>query len=267
MPARLLRQPAKVLVLLVPLVAWTPPRCCAAAPPPPARQSAYPAAEDLLESMLAGLPSVPLRVMAQILSRDRGGSLEGRVNAEMLLDWHGRSPSAKYTIRDAFGTNLEGLNVRWLAGGKQQVRYFRGERLVATALPDLDSAVAGTDLSWIDLSLAFLWWKGGRTVGAERIKGRFCYMVDLPAPPDGAGRYAAVRLWVDPEIRILLQAAAYDRAGALLKVLEVKSFKKVGGVWVIQNVDVVSQPSRHKTSLRVRQAEAPGSPAPAPRKP
>ncbi|MFH0954439.1 MAG: outer membrane lipoprotein-sorting protein [Verrucomicrobiota bacterium] len=246
-------------VALVPRAARpVPAEATESAERPPA---AYPEADRLLASVMAGLPDVPIRIATQLQSRRRDGTLDRKLNAEMVLDWRGRSPSAKYTVKDAFGGTLEGLNIRWLAGGKRDARYFKGDPLVAAARPSLDSPVAGTDISWIDLSLSFLWWTGGRTVGSETIKGRFCYMVDLPAPPKEAATYAGVRLWIDPQIRILLQAAAYDRAGQLVKLLEVKSFRKVRGVWVIQNIDVETLPSRHKTSLRVRQVEvlAPGA--------
>lgn len=224
----------------------------------PVMAPALPDADELMRGVVASLPAVPLTVKAQILSKKPGGGVERTLNVEMRLDWHGRIPSAKYTVRDAFGDNLSGLNIRWPEPGKQEFRYFKGDSLVGTPLNNLYDRVEGTDISWADLSLAFLWWEGGRTVGAERIKGRFCYIVDLPAPPGGGAGYAGVRLWIDPQIHILLQAAAYD-GGQLVKLLEVKSFRKVRNVWVVQNLDVQSLPGRHKTTLRVREAEYPGS--------
>ena len=52
----------------------------------------------------------------------------------------------------------------------------------------------------------------------------------------------------------MLQAAAYYAQGQLVKMLEVKSFKKIRGVWIIQDLDVQSFPVRHKTTLRVKEA-------------
>ncbi|OQW95301.1 MAG: hypothetical protein BWK77_07735 [Verrucomicrobia bacterium A1] len=230
----------------------------------PAEAPAYPDARELLSAVLAGLPDVPVRITAQIQSKSRSGTLEKTLTAEMDLDWRGRPPTARYIIRDAFGGNAAGLNITWKADGRRTLRYFTGPSLVSAALPDLDTPIEGTDISWLDLSLSFLWWSGGQTVGAEKIKGRFCHIVDLPAPESDSASCAGVRLWIDPEIHILLQAATYDREGQLLKLLEVKSFRKIGDVWVIQNIDVQSFPMRHKTSLRVRQA-APESPASASR--
>ena len=219
---------------------------------------AYPAAQELLDTVTASLPAVPVLVKAHIQSRNTGGEVERTFGADMRLDWHGRPPSAKYTIRDAFGDALEGLNILWRGGGERELRYFKGDPPVAAKLDNLYGPIQGTDIGWTDLSLSYLWWRGGKTVGAEKIKGRYCYIVDLRAPADEAGEYAGVRLWIDPQIRILLQAAAYDAQGQLVKMLEVKSFKKIRGVWIIQNLDVQSFPVRHKTTLRVKEALAEG---------
>jgi hypothetical protein len=219
----------------------------------------YPDAQELLSAVLAGLPDTPIRITAQLQCKSRSGEREKTLNAEMNLDWGGRPPSARYTLRDAFGGNVAGLDIAWRGDGRREFRYFSGASLVVASLSSLDLPIEGTDISWMDLSLSYLWWRGGRTVGAEKIKGRFCYILDLPAPASEAGACAGVRLWVDPEIRILLQAASYGRQGQALRLLEVKSFRKIRNTWVIQNIDVQSFPARHKTSLRVREAEAAGS--------
>ena len=219
---------------------------------------AYPPAEQLLDTVTASLPAVPVLVKAQIQSRTAGGEVERSFGADMRLDWHGRPPSAKYTINDAFGDTLEGLNIIWPEAGQREFRYFKGDPPVAAKLDNLYGAIQGTDIGWTDLSLSYLWWRGGKTVGAEKIKGRYCYIVDLRAPAGEAGEYAGVRLWIDPQIKILLQAAAYDAQGQLVKMLEVKSFKKIRGVWIIQNLDVQSFPVRHRTTLRVKEASVEG---------
>jgi hypothetical protein len=218
----------------------------------------YPPATELLDTVTASLPAAPVLVKAQIQSRNASGKVERSFGADMRLDWRGRPPSAKYIIRDAFGDSLEGLNITWPEAGPREFRYFKGDPPVATAVENLYGAIQGTDIGWMDLSLSYLWWRGGKTVGAEKIKGRYCYIVDLRAPADEAGEYAGVRLWIDPQIRILLQAAAYDGQGRLMRMLEVKSFKKIRGVWIIQNIDIQSFPAGHRTTLRVKEATVEG---------
>lgn len=214
-----------------------------------------PDARSLLDSVLESLPAVALKIDAQLLSRTREGKLDRTLNAEMRLDWKASPPTAKYTIRDAFGRDLEGLDIIMKTEGVREVRYYKGDPLVTAPPPDLYGPIQETDVNWTDLSLSFLWWPGGRTVGAEEIRGRFCYIIDLPAPPSEPGTYAGMRLWIDPQIHILLQAAGYDGSGQMVKLLEVKSFKKIRDVWVIQNLDMQSFPTRHKSSLKVKSVD------------
>lgn len=223
-------------------------------------EASWPDAGELVRGVVAGLPDVPVVIQAQLQSKDRRGVIEGVLNAEMTLDWYGRPPSAEYRIRDAFGTERETLRLSWEEPGPPACRYSRGDPPVAGDLPDLYRAIEGTDISWVDLSLSFLWWPGGRTVGMEKIKGRMCYIVEIPAPADEPGGYAGVRLWIEPRIRIMLQAAAYDAGGEVLRLVEVKSFKKVRDLWLIQNLDVQTFPGRHRTSLRVREVAVAGEP-------
>lgn len=214
-----------------------------------------PPAQQLLDSVIASLPATPLKVTAELQAKAPDGSTARKLNVEMRLKWRGDKASAQYTIRDAFGDNREGLNISWDAAGKRSYRYFQGDTLVATAMTNLYELIEGTDISWMDLSLSFLWWPNGRTVGREIVKGRTCYAVDVPAPAGETGLYAGVRIWIDPQIRILLRAQAFDRETQPIRQLDVKSFKKIKDVWVIQDIDVTSLPSQHRTSLRVRQAE------------
>lgn len=242
------------------LVVWAGPGTRAAFDDQPVAEpsGAWPEAQELIRSVAAALPTVPVLIQAQLQVRDRRGAVERVLNAEMRLDWYGQPPSAQYVIRDAFGTPREGLSLTWHKPGPPAYRYFRGEALESQELPDLYQPLEGTDISWVDLSLSFLWWPGGRTVGQERIKGRLCYVVDLPTPAQEQIPCAGVRLWIEPHIPMLLQAATYDREGAILRLMEVKSLKKIREVWVIQNLDVQSFPGRHRTSLRVRQVTVAG---------
>ncbi len=221
----------------------------------PLDEPAFPSAAELLNKVLSSFPEVPVRVEAQLLSKTRAGELQKKINAVLWLDWGGREPETRYLIEDAFGRPLEELQIKWSRSGSRETRYRAGDPLVDAPLPNLHERIQETDISWIDLSMAYLWWPYGKTVGAERVRGRFCYIVDMPSPEDEPGAYAGVRLWIDPEIGILLQAAAYDSGGQLVKLLEVRSFKKVRDVWIIQNIDIQSYPARHKTSLRVQKAE------------
>jgi negative regulator of sigma E activity len=123
-------------------------------------------------------------------------------------------------------------------------------------LEDLNRSIAGLDLDWADLSLSFLWWDGARVIGSERVRGRFCHIVDLKAPEGQVSRYAGVRLWIDPETSLLMQADAYDARNRPVRRLQVKSLRKIDDIWMVQNLDIFTQPSRDRVTLRVRNVKA-----------
>ena len=247
----------RVTVALACLLAAGPACFSVPAGEPEQETQAIPGADELIRSVLAGFPAVPITISAELQSRNSRGDVEKKLNVEIMLDWHGRTPSARYTIRDAFGKNLEGLTVKPSRSGPSSYRYFQGEALVASKLPDLSRKIQDTDFTWNDLSLSFLWWPNGSTAGLEEVKGRRCYVVDLPAPDGTDSGDSGVRVWVDPQAHMLLQAAAHDAGGRRTRLLQVKSFKKINKVWMIQNLDMQSFPSGHKTVMRVRRVETP----------
>jgi hypothetical protein len=210
-----------------------------------------PDAGRLQRAVIAALPDVPMQIQAVIRSKQQGGRVERVVNAEVELNSEAGVYSATYTILDQLGGELEQLVVSRQPEVAPSYRYRVGEPLRDAPAPGLYDKVQGTDLTWVDLCLSYLWWPGGETVGTDRLRGRFCYIVDLPAPDDLAREFDRVRVWVDPKINMLLQAEAYDNAGERIRKMSVESFKKVDGVWFIKDIDVYSFPSKNHTSLRV----------------
>lgn len=102
--------------------------------------------------------------------------------------------------------------------------------------------IPGTDLCYEDLSLRFLYWKGGRVLadGADsRIKGRDCYIVEVPNPQPKTGQFARVRLWLDKENGTAWQIDGYGADGRLLKRFSITSVKKLSdGSWFFKEMKV-----------------------------
>lgn len=240
----------RVLLLLAAVAAALPMRAGAEDAAP-----GLPEASALLGRVIASLPDIPLLIAGELQSRDRNGDLEGRMAVEMLLDWQDEPPTARYTLRDDFGRTTSHLAITWRPGEDPEYRYFEGQPLQAAPLPDLVAPIGSTDISWMDLSLSFLWWPGGRTVGVEEVRGRSCFVVDLTAPPGTFPGCAGVRLWLEPRIHIMLKAEAYNAANELIRRMEIKSFKKINDRWVIKDIELTSLPERSKTFLRVRDVQ------------
>jgi hypothetical protein len=219
------------------------------------RPLVLPGAAELLARVRAALPGEPLRIEARLVTRSRDGDVLGELNAKLLVDWRPGTPHAEFLIRDAFGADLERMRIQYGPDGASSFTYLRGDPPEEARPPDLNTAIQETDITWADLSLAFLWWPGGKTTGAEKVKGRLCFTVDIPAPNPEESGLGTVRLWVDPEANVLLRVAGYNRAGEHIRQLDVKSLKRIEDLWVIKDLVVLSYPSRRKTLLRVHSVE------------
>lgn len=215
-----------------------------------------PTAQEILARVREALPSVPMDVQARFQSKSRRGGLEAEGRVDIHTEWGGSPPSARYVLRDLFGEEQQRFEIEWDMGGTASFALSTGSPPVLVGQPDPTAPVPGMDFSWADLSFSFLWWKDARLAGMERKKGRLCRVVDVIAPDPEKGEYAGMRLWIDPEIGLLLQAEGYNRENERIRRMEIKSFKKIEGLWTIQDIDVESFPSRHKTLLRVRDVEA-----------
>ena len=115
----------------------------------------------------------------------------------------------------------------------------------------LKEAIQGTDLSFEDLAMRFLYWPKGQVLGSEKIKGQDCWKIRLENPRRNAGRYALVYAWVHKKAGALMQAVGYngqDPAKAL-KRFQVTDIMKVGEAYTLRTMRVDSyDPVAQKTT-------------------
>ncbi|MDP6491064.1 MAG: outer membrane lipoprotein-sorting protein [Kiritimatiellia bacterium] len=209
-------------------------------------------ADGLLDDVLLRFPRDPLDIRGEMIVRKRRGVELARVPFEMAVDWGADPARFHYRVLDAEGGVQRELALRMRPGGRPEPMGESGDPI------DLDSAIVPTDLTWADLSLSFLWWRGGRIVGTDRVKGRDCYLVDVPAPEWGVDStgYSRVRLWVDQSLHMLLRADGFDAADKQVRSLWVRSLKKTDGRWMIKDMEVQGYPSVHRTRLRIHSVRA-----------
>lgn len=100
--------------------------------------------------------------------------------------------------------------------------------------------IAGTDVCYEDLSLRFLYWQGGKMVDAgddARIKGRDCYVVEVPNPNPAVGQFAWVRMWVDKDNGTTWQIDGYGKDGKLKKRFSITSVQRLSdGSWFFKQM-------------------------------
>jgi len=104
---------------------------------------------------------------------------------------------------------------------------------------DLDRRVRGTDFTYEDLALRFLYWPGPKLLGQDIVRTRGAWKLEIQSPRE-TGQYGVARLWVDRESGALLRVEGYDRGGNLVKRFEVNSVQRVGDQWFLKQMRVES---------------------------
>ncbi len=208
-----------------------------------------PSAAELLQTAVAILPREPLGLKGTLTVRRQRGQVLGEYRFVMQLDWGNATPRATYEVQDAFGRTLERLTVT-RAGGRAELALEQGDPLADAPPPSLAARVGGSDVTWLDLTLDFLWWTSARIEGQERLKGRDCDVL-VVAPPEPIPGCSAVRLWIDRQAGFLLQAEQLDPQGAPSRRMWVRSIKEIRERWIIRDMEIETLKSDHRTRLHV----------------
>lgn len=98
-------------------------------------------------------------------------------------------------------------------------------------------AIRGTDVTYDDLSMRFLYWPDAKIVKQERVKARECILVRV-RNPDGAGSYSTVDIWIDKESGGMLKMMGYNRGGRPIRRFEVLHGKKFGDIWMVDEMRI-----------------------------
>lgn len=101
--------------------------------------------------------------------------------------------------------------------------------------------VQGTDVSYEDLAMSFLYWPNVKVLGEETRLTRKCWLLEAH-PGHEPSQYGTVRLWVEKQSGALLGAETYNRAGKLsrrFKVISVQQ-EKVRGAYFLKQMRIES---------------------------
>lgn len=99
-------------------------------------------------------------------------------------------------------------------------------------------SVRGSDISYEDLSMRFLYWSRAAVQGEETKLLRKCWVVRVEAPQVSDSQYSKVLLWVDKESGALMQAEAYDKLGKFARRFKVISGQKIDGAWYLKQMRI-----------------------------
>ena len=101
----------------------------------------------------------------------------------------------------------------------------------------LNDSVRGTDITYQDLALRFLYWKNSRIEGEQTVRTFSCWMILLQQNNPSIA-YASVRVWVAKQSGAMLRAEAFDAQSRLVKKFEVISGQKIEGKWFLKQMRI-----------------------------
>jgi hypothetical protein len=215
--------------------------------PSAAAPGAFTRAADVLERVRANLPNEAIQIRGELLCGARRGKLDRAFYLDANLQL-GQSPAtACYTLRDAFGAAAEQLTIVRQPNGVWRRDYAKGRPLQGAPAPAGDSLIGGSDVTWNDLSLTFLWWTDGVITGRERFLERECLVLEF-MPPQAP---RLTRVWIDEARLVLIKVEEYDAQGVLQRRIAVRTFKKIGDTWMIKDLDIRRWPGEHRTLIRL----------------
>jgi Outer membrane lipoprotein-sorting protein len=152
-------------------------------------------------------------------------------------------------IRYTFSNPEEILQLRLEEDGSRldSVTDTGTQKLAASKI---DEKIRGTGVTYEDLSLKFLYWPDARVLGAENVRTRNCWKLQLHAPPRES-QYANIFLWIDKNSGALMRMEGYNAAGQIVKRFEVVSAQKIDNRWFLKQMRIEElQPGTNKVQSR-----------------
>jgi len=137
-------------------------------------------------------------------------------------------------VRYIFNNPDETLQLRI---GANDSRLDEIKRSGSEKITQLNEPVRGTAITYEDLALKFLYWPNARVVGADFIRTRNCWRMQLQAPASDS-QYGSILLWVDKDSGALMRMEGYDSAGKMIKRFEVVSAQKIEDRWYLKQMRV-----------------------------
>jgi len=201
----------------------------------PALHADLPNPQTILEGarMAATLTHLPEGLKGNLSSGGRRVPIEVHLKGKEGIQF-------QYLVNNQWET----FHMRHRDGGADLLE-MRNQTFAAFPSAKIVQPVAGTDLTFEDLSMRFLYWPEPVLEGIENVGRDACYKLRLTKPKGSAGRYETVHLWVHTKFGAFMRVRGYDAAGGVLKEFQVEDVMQVGpGTWTLRKMQVATHDPR-----------------------
>jgi hypothetical protein len=164
----------------------------------------------------------------------------------------------KGAIRYEFSDTGDILTLRF--GEKSStLEETKGGRTGRVTTAKFDAPVNGTDISYEDLALRFLYWRDANVLGSDLISAHRCWKVEVRPASANDSQYARVVLWIGRDDGALMKAESYDASGKWARRFTVTSVMKREGYWLLKQMRIEKASSGGRdpkpTYLEIEDAE------------
>jgi hypothetical protein len=139
-------------------------------------------------------------------------------------------------VRYIFSNPEEALQLQ-LNENDSRLDQLSGSGVQKITPAQFDHKIRGTDVTYEDLALKFLYWPNAKIVGQENIRTRNCWKLQLRAP-SRQSQYSNVLLWIDKASGALMRMEGYDWNAQLGKRFEVVSAQKIDNRWFLKQMRI-----------------------------
>lgn len=211
-------------------------------------------AREILRVCRAMLPRRPIEVRGQLILRNRKGIVASEHDYRLVMR---RSPEITLMNISLFprGTTneLASVEISRRQGVPPSISLRKPGAEKPEKIESLMSRVLDTDVTWLDLTMDFLWWPNAvfeTSRAGESVHGQECLVI-LVKPEHVVKGLSAVRLWVDKKTGCMMQAEQVDEDGKSVRRLWGTRVRKMDGRWFVSVLEVETLGSRHRTKITV----------------
>jgi len=206
-------------------------------------------AQWLLISCVSRLPSEPYVFTGDIVMRRAYGVEIKRLKFKATLNWNPTASSAEYEISTPKNELLETVRAQRRGRVFTLTRTVGKEKKEAEP-PNLNDSIQGTDVTWLDAMMDFVWWVNPILDGTDRIKGRDATIIKVH-PPEPVPGCAYVKVWIDTEQHAVLQAMQVNDKLQITRNMWVRSIQKIDNQWIVKDIEVETPGSGNRTKITV----------------
>jgi len=210
----------------------------------------------------AMLPPRPVLLEGRIVKRNRRGTVQDEYRYTLVMRRNENPSKLVVTLKSKDNTKELQKATILREGASEPKLELEDLATGKKTTPALDDQVLGTDVTWLDLTLDFLWWTNA-SFEAERegetVHGQKCVVL-VVKPTAAMGKVTGVRLWADRKTGCMMQAEHLGEGGKTIHRLWGTRIKKFDGRWSVSVIETESPGSGLRTKITVEDITDPDNP-------